>query len=102
MEEVMTMIETHDQVIMQKKLPNVGQTVRSKDFGTIWRVLERREVWQNIADDPDTKEPRMVPAIYILYWKFQRGGIPGIGKMMGYIYTLHDNTFINHWEIVKA
>lgn len=96
----MPMIETHNQVITQKKLPNVGQVVKSKDYGTIWRVLERREVWENTSDDPVTQEPRMIPAIYILYWKVQRGGTPGIGKMMGYIYTLHDNTFKNHWKIV--
>jgi len=47
----------------------VGQTVRSKKFGTLWRVLEKREVWQNIEPDLKTGEPRMVPAIYLAYWK---------------------------------
>lgn len=43
------------QEIMEKKgLPHVGQTVRSKKYGTLWRVMEKREVWENIADDPKT------------------------------------------------
>jgi hypothetical protein len=27
--------------------------------------------------------------------------LPGIGKMMGYAYTLHDSTFEKNWEIVE-
>jgi len=37
------MEETHDTVIRQKKLPRVGQTVRSKKYGTLWRVIEKKE-----------------------------------------------------------
>ena len=89
---------THEKVFRQKKLPNVGQTVRSKKYGTLWRVMEKREIWQNIEGDPQT---RMLPAIYLAYWKVQTGVLPGIGKMFGYVYTLHDNTFEANWEIVK-
>ncbi len=92
---------THEEVFRQKKLSDVGQIVRSKKYGTLWRVMEKREVWQNIADDPESGEPRMVPAIYLAYWKVQKGVLPGLGKMFGYIYTLHDNTFESHWEVVE-
>lgn len=95
------MLETHKQVIKEKKLPRVGQTVRSKKYGTLWRVMEKREVWQNTADDPETGNPRMVPAIYLSYWRVHKGVMPGIGKMLGYAYTLHDNTFEANWEIVE-
>lgn len=91
----------HEEVFRQKKLPNVGQTVRSKKYGTLWRVLEKREVWQHTADDPQIGEPRLVPAIYLAYWRIKKGVLPGIGNMMGYAYTLHDNTFESNWEIVK-
>lgn len=97
----MIMRETHDDVIREKKLPRVGQTVRSKKYGTLWRVMEKREVWQNTADDPETGDPRMIPAIYLSYWLMKKGVLPGIGKMMGYAYTLHDNTFKANWEIVE-
>jgi len=89
-----------DEIVRLKGLPNVGQTVRSKDFGTLWRVMEKREIWQSSEDDPQTQEPRLVPAIYICYWRVQEGVPPGVGKMMGYTYTLYDNTFEAHWEIV--
>jgi len=95
------MLETHKQVIQEKKLPRVGQTVRSKKYGTLWRVMEKREVWQNTADDPETGNPRMVPAIYLSYWRVRKGVMPGIGKMLGYAYTLHDNTFEANWEVME-
>jgi len=90
---------THEEVFRQKKLANVGQTVRSKKYGTLWRVMEKREIWQNIEGDPQTL---MLPAIYLAYWKVQTGVLPGIGKMFGYAYTLHDNTFEANWEIVEG
>jgi hypothetical protein len=90
---------THEEVFRQKKLPGVGQIVRSKKYGTLWRVMEKREIWQNIEDDPQT---RMLPAIYLAYWKVQKGVLPGVGKMFGYAYTLHDNTFKANWEIAEA
>jgi hypothetical protein len=90
----------HEEVLRQKKLPDVGQTVRSKKYGTLWRVMEKREVWQDIADDPETGDPRLVPAIYLAYWRIRKGVRPGIGKMLGYAYTLYDNTFESNWDIV--
>ena len=95
------MQETHADVINGKHLPRVGQTVRSKRFATLWRVIEKKEIWQNTADDPHTGEPRMIPAIYLTYWRVKEGGHPGIGRMRGYAYTLHDNTFEANWELVN-
>lgn len=94
------MIETHDDVMRQKNLPRVGQTVRNKKFGTLWRVMEKREVWQHTSDDPETGKPRMLPAIYLSFWKVTENVLPGVGKMLGYVYTLHDTTFETNWEVV--
>ena len=93
-------MEDFQKIIREKKLPSVGQTVRSKKYGTLWRVMEKKEVWQNIDPDPKTGEPRMIPAIYLSYWKVQEGAMPGVGKMMGFLYTLYDNTFALNWDIV--
>jgi len=90
-----------EEIVREKGLPRVGQTVRSKKYGTLWRVMEKRELWQSISDDPKTGEPRLIPAIFLSYWKIQEGGPPGTGKMMGFTYTLYDNTFAHHWEIVS-
>jgi len=83
------MSETHDDVIREKNLPRVGDTVKSKKFGTLWRVIEKKEVWENTLD------LHLVPAIYLTFRK------PEAGKMMSYAYTLHDTTFETNWEIVK-
>ena len=95
------MIETHNDVIREKHLPKVGDTVRSRKFGTPWRVIEKREVWLNASDDPPTGEYRAIPAIYLCYWRVHEGQQPGIGKMLGYAYSLHDNTFEANWERVN-
>jgi len=94
-------MKDYEEITKQKGLPDVGQTVRSKKYGTLWRVLEKREVWQNIDPDPQTGETRMVPAIYLAYWRIVEGASPGVGKMMGYLYTLYDNTFKLNWDIVS-
>jgi hypothetical protein len=94
-------MKDYEEIIKQKGLPEVGQTVRNKKYKTLWRIMEKKEVWQNIDPDPKTGEPRMVPAIYLLYWKMQAGMSPGVGKMMGYLYTLYDNTFEANWEVAS-
>jgi hypothetical protein len=94
------MIETHDEVIREKHLPRVGDTVRSKKFKTPWRVIEKKEVWLNTSDDPETGDLRAIPAIYLCYWRVKEGKQPGIGKMLGYAYSLHDNTFDANWEVI--
>jgi hypothetical protein len=43
----------------------------------------------------------MVPCIYLLFWKVEEGVPPGVGRMMGFEYTLYDNTFALNWDIVK-
>ncbi|MBM4273580.1 MAG: hypothetical protein FJ134_03835 [Deltaproteobacteria bacterium] len=94
-------MKDYEEIIKKKGLPGVGQTVRSKKYGTLWRIMEKREVWQNIDPDPKTGEPRMVPAIYLCFWKVREDVSPGVGKMMGFLYTLYDNTFEANWKIVS-
>ena len=50
-------MEDYQKIVREKKLPGVGQTVRSKKFGTLWRVLEKKEVWNNIDPHPKTGRP---------------------------------------------
>ena len=92
---------THEEVAHWKKLPHVGDTVRSKKYGTLWRVMTKSERWAPTADDPQTGNPRLTPAIYLGYWKIVEGSAPGVGKMLGFLYTALDNTFETNWEIVK-
>lgn len=91
----------YDEVFRKKKLPSIGQIVRSKKYGTLWRVVEKREIWQHTAHHPQSGEDALLPAIYLGYWKVQKGVMPGIGKMIGYAYTLYDNTFESNWDLVE-
>ena len=93
-------MDTHQEVFVKKGLPRVGQTVRSKTHGTLWRVMEKREVWVPTTDNPRTGEPRLLPAIYLCFWRIVKGQLPGIGKMLGYAYTMNDTTFESNWEVV--
>lgn len=95
------MRETHDDVIREKHLPRVGQSVRSRKYRTLWRVMEKKEVWLNTSDDPETGDCRTMPAVYLCYWRVQEGKPPGFGKMLGDAYSLHDNTFDANWEIIN-
>jgi len=92
---------THEEIELRKNLPRVGDTVRSKKYGTLWRVMTKSERWAPIEDDPHTGNARLVPAIYLGFWKIVKGQPPGVGQMLGYLYTAFDNTFETNWEIVE-
>ena len=95
------MQHTHDEIFSKKKLPGVGQIVRNKKYGSLWRVMEKKEMWQDAVGDPKSGFPRQLPAIYLVYWRIEKGVLPGLGKMLEYSYALNDNTFAANWEIVK-
>lgn len=73
-----------DNIIREKGLPEVGREVRSKKYGTVWRVMDKKEIWANILPDPQSGETRMVPAIYLMFGRVKEGERPGVGRMMGY------------------
>ena len=41
-----------------------------------------------------------MPAIHLTYWQVKKGVQQGIGKMLGYAYTLHDATFESNWDLI--
>jgi hypothetical protein len=94
-------LDPHEEIVRQKKLPQVGQTVRSKKHGTVWKVIEKRQVYSHSSGDPVIGDFKLVPAIYLIYWKIREGEVQGIGQMLGYAYTLHDNTFESNWEVLS-
>jgi hypothetical protein len=94
-------MKEYEEIMRRKGLSNVGQLVRSKKYNTIWRIMEKRETWRSLREDPKTKVPRWDYAIYLSFWKVQLGVEPGLGKTMGFIYGLADNTFEENWVIVS-
>jgi len=87
-------MKEHEDIERVKKLPRVGQTVKNKENGTVWRVMEKREVWQSVDQD------HLVAGVYILYWRVKEGVLPGVGELLGYVHTAYDNTFEANWDIV--
>jgi len=84
----------------QLQLPRVGQRVRHKQSGTVWKVIEEREVW--VQKSPGDGQPvQTVPGIYLRFWK-PRPDLPaGKGKTRSHRYTPEDYSFWHHWEILE-
>jgi len=78
----------------------LGQRVRHKITGTIWKVIEEREVWVE-APDPAPDGTQLVPAIHLRYWRFRPDLALGKGKTLFYAYTLEDRSFAENWEILE-
>jgi NhaP-type Na+/H+ or K+/H+ antiporter len=82
------------------KLPRVGARVHHKTRGTVWKVIEEKEVWME-APAPGGGPPSLAPAIYLRFWKPREGRAPGTGKTMSHRYTPGDYSFYHHWEILE-
>lgn len=83
------------------QIPRVGERVRSKDFGTAWKVIEEKEVWIEQRDRPaDENAQSLMPAIHLRYWKEGSSEGPSTGKTMSYRYSFVDPSFADHWEIL--
>jgi NhaP-type Na+/H+ or K+/H+ antiporter len=80
-------------------LPRVGQRVRHKRHGTVWKVIEEKELW---VPDPQRAGPdNLLPALYLRFWRIKEDQAPGKGKTMRHRYTPGDHSFQHHWEILE-
>lgn len=86
----------------QLSLPHVGEHVRSKGFGTVWKIIEEKETWLEHPVNPLKPESgfRLIPAIYLRYWKEDTGSGPGTGKTFAYRYSQVDPSFHDFWEVL--
>jgi NhaP-type Na+/H+ or K+/H+ antiporter len=81
-------------------LPNVGERVTSKKHGTVWKIIEEKEVWlENHANLP-ASDNHPLPAIYLRYWKEDSSSGPGKGRTRSYRYSHSDPSFHDHWEVL--
>jgi NhaP-type Na+/H+ or K+/H+ antiporter len=83
-------------------LPHVGERVMSRRSGTVWKIIEQKEMWIHRAG-PSTLSggrPPCVPAISLRFWKENNSGRAGTGKTMYYRYCPDDRSFKDHWEIL--
>ena len=83
-------------------LPHVGERVRSKQFGTIWKVIEQKETWLEESSDSNKPQdvPRQIPAICLRYWYENSNKGPGTGKTFSCRYSQKGPSFMDQWEIL--
>ncbi len=83
-------------------LPRVGERVKSRRFGTVWKIIEEKETWMNGRDAGADRghDGSPLPAIFLRFWRDEPGMEPGTGKTMSYRYSAIDPSFHDHWEIV--
>ncbi len=76
---------------LRKKLglPHVGERVRNKRFGTVWKIIEEKEEWTG-----------NVSTIQIRFWREGSAGKAGTGKTMTHKYSKTDLSFEINWEIL--
>jgi NhaP-type Na+/H+ or K+/H+ antiporter len=83
------------------KLPRVGERVRHKLHGTVWKVIEEKELWIRQPEAASTA-PEVVPALALRFWKVRGDDSRGRGKTMRHRYTPGDHSFEIYWEILEA
>lgn len=71
------------------QLPHVGERVRHKQLGTVWKVIEEKELWLDET-----------PAIWLRFWGEENSSKPGTGKTLSYHYTPGRASFQEEWEIL--
>lgn len=85
-------------------LPRVGERVRSKQFDTIWKVIEEQETWIEAPEKRIGKKEegttQLIPAILLRYWKEDTSNELGTGKTMPFRYSQLDPYFDRYWEIL--
>jgi len=83
-------------------LPRVGERLRSKDFNTVWKVIEEKESWiEGPATAGGEEGPtQLLPAIFLRYWKEKTSNGRGRGKTLTCRYSEMDVPFDRHWEIL--
>jgi NhaP-type Na+/H+ or K+/H+ antiporter len=79
------------------KLPRVGQRVRHKRHGTVWKVIEEQEAW--VQGSGQEGVPALVPSLSLRFWKVNEAN-PGRGRTRRYQYTPGDHSFDYHWEVL--
>ncbi len=70
-------------------LPHVGERVRNKQLGTVWKIIEEKEEWTG-----------NVSTIQIRFWQEDSAGKAGTGKTMSCKYCKTDSSFETNWEIL--
>lgn len=74
------------------ELPHVGERLRNKRSGIVWKVIEEREVWQ--------EAPIPMPVIEFRFWHEKSTKGPGTGKTIICRYNQTSPVFHEQWEVL--
>ncbi len=77
-------------------LPHVGERIRFKENGSLWKVIEEKEIWQERA----SSQEQTIPTIDLRLWLLGEGRAPGTGPTRSLRFTPEDAPFDWKWEIV--
>jgi NhaP-type Na+/H+ or K+/H+ antiporter len=82
----------------QLGLPHVGERIRSKTTGEVWKVIAEREGW---ASPEESTESQHKPVIAQRYWLEADRTAPGTGKTQWVRFSSDSRAgFSNHWEVL--
>ena len=83
-------------------LPRVGERIRSKEFDTVWKVIEEKETWIEAPGDTSQEKnsSRLMPTISLRYWKEDTSSAPGTGQTKSFRYSRIDPRFDRYWEVL--
>lgn len=86
----------------RKGLPHVGEMLRNKKTGKMWKVIEEKEIWLRPSEESSGygERNRPLPAIVQRYWEKDPGAAPGTGKTQFFQYSPSDPAFEDQWEII--
>ncbi len=81
------------------ELPRVGERVRCRRDGSLWKVIEEREFWlENNNGNAEILQP--TPAIELRLWREEKDSDPGQGQTTYRIYKPGDAPFTAEWEVI--
>ncbi len=89
----------------EQELPHVGERVRNREMGTVWKVIEEKESWlepplPRIESKDSSIISGPIPCITLRYWREDPEGTPGKGMTLCCNYSHQDPCFRDNWEIL--
>ena len=74
----------------------MGERIRAKDTGSVWKVIEEQELWLPSAG----RQPDPLPAIRLRLWAGNGDGRPGAGQTREVVFHPEAPKFEAGWEIL--
>lgn len=83
-------------------LPRVGERLRDKLTGNIWKVIEEKEFWIHEGGPAEETafSERVSPAIQLRFWEEDSSKRPGTGKTISCHFSQKGAPFRDRWEIL--